>query len=72
VTATIARIKSLEVRDQKYSTSKGGPPYDKLAKIGVQTNNATNEGGEALFALQNRTSRRDDPRRSGSPTPTAT
>jgi prepilin-type N-terminal cleavage/methylation domain-containing protein len=55
VTATIARIKTLEVEIQKYNTSKGGPPYDKLAKIGVQANNATNEGVESLYAsVQNK------------------
>ena len=55
VAETIARIKELEVDIQTYNTRKGGPPYDKLAKIGVQANNQTNEGVEALYAaLQNK------------------
>ncbi len=55
VAATKARISILTNEIQKYSTSKGGPPFDKLAKIGVQSNNSVNEGVEALFcALQNK------------------
>ena len=55
VAATKARIITLQNEIQKYNTSKGGPPYDKLAKINVQANNQVNEGVEALYAaLQNK------------------
>jgi prepilin-type N-terminal cleavage/methylation domain-containing protein len=53
--ATRARILTLGNEMQKYSTAKGGPPFDRLAKINVQCNNQINEGVEALFAsLQNK------------------
>ena len=55
VAATRARILTLGNEMQKYSTAKGGPPFDRLAKINVQCNNQINEGVEALFAsLQNK------------------
>ena len=55
VAETRARILTLGNEMQKYSTAKGGPPFDRLAKINVQCNNQINEGVEALFAsLQNK------------------
>ena len=57
IAATRARILTLGNEIQKYSTSAahGGPPFDKLAKVGVQSNNSCNEGSESLFcSLQNK------------------
>jgi prepilin-type N-terminal cleavage/methylation domain-containing protein len=55
VAATGARILTLANEIQKYATSHGGQPFDRLAKINVQSNNQINEGVEALFAgLQNK------------------